>query len=140
MANNPHLAEVSKATQFTSENQPENSGRRKNYFDYLKDDNVLSQNDLDNIVNHISKLPLSEIDRLIDLIKNNRKNSEVQNMPLLYFKILEGMTKAKTTDILQFMRMSGKASEKHEVTGKDGQELIPRKLIYQSVRSNNTNS
>jgi hypothetical protein len=116
---NPNIAEIGK--RFSSEYQPENAGqgagRKKNYFNYLKEDHHLSQNDLDNIVNHVSNLSLSEIDRLLNLVKNDRKNPEVQQMPLLYFKILEGMVKAKTNDILAFMKMSGKASEKHEIIG-----------------------
>ena|SRR4030042_3049368 len=120
---NPDIAIYGKDTQFSKDRQPENAGRKKNYFNYLKEDNMLSQNDLDNIVNHISNLPLEEVERLLDLIKNNKNAEEVRKMPLLYYKVLEGMMKAKTNDILAFMKMSGKASEKHEISGKDGQPL-----------------
>jgi hypothetical protein len=124
---NPNISQYGIATQFTSQNQPEdkgNPGRKRNLFNYLKEDYSLSQNDLDNIVNHISTLPLEEVDRLLALIKTQRNAEEVRKMPLLYYKILEGMVKAKTNDILQFMKMSGKASEKHELTGKDGEDLF----------------
>lgn len=133
---NSNIAEIGK--KFSSEYQPENAGRKKNYFNYLKEDNMLSQNDLDNIVNHISLLPIEEVDRLLMLIKTQRNAEEVRKMPLLYYKILEGMMKAKTNDILQFMKMSGKASDKHEITGKDGRELFPTKIIINGIEPTNT--
>jgi hypothetical protein len=112
---NPEIAIAGQNTQFSKENQPANPGRKRNLFNYLKEDYELSQNDLDNIVNHICTLPLEEVDRLLDLIKTNKNAEEVRKMPLLYYKILEGMMKAKTNDILQFMKMSGKAAERHEI-------------------------
>ena len=130
-AGNPNITEIGK--KFTSEYQPENAGRKKNFFNYLKEEHNLSQSDLDNIVNHISCMPLSEVDRLLDLIKNNRNSQEVQNMPLLYFKVLEGMVKAKTNDILQYMKMTGKATEKHEVNGD-----IQITVKYDTEDNNNT--
>jgi hypothetical protein len=120
---NPEIAKYGEATQFSKDRQPDNAGRKKNYFNYLKEDNMLSQNDLDNIVNHISLLPIEEVDRLLNLIKTQRNAEEVRKMPLLYYKILEGMMKAKTNDILAFMKMSGKAAERHQLTGKDGEPL-----------------
>jgi hypothetical protein len=126
---NPNISQYGVATQFTSSNQPEdkgNPGRKRNLFNYLKEDYSLSQNDLDNIVNHISTLPLEEVDRLLALIKTQRTAEEVRKMPLLYFKVLEGMVKAKTNDILQFMKMSGKASEKHEISSPEGIEIVFR--------------
>jgi hypothetical protein len=123
---NQEIYKYGEATQFSKENQPERNGRPKNYFNYLKEDNMLSQNDLDNIVNHISLLPIEEVDRLLMLIKTQRNAEEVRKMPLLYYKILEGMMKAKTNDILAFMKMSGKASEKHEISTPEGIEIIYR--------------
>jgi hypothetical protein len=120
---------------FSSDYQPENPGRPKNYFTYLKSDNMLSQNDLDNIVNHISNLSIEEVDRLLTLIKTQRNAEEVRKMPLLYYKILEGMMKAKTNDILAFMKMSGKASEKHEISSPEGIEII-----YRNKTKNETDS
>lgn len=133
---NPNIAEIGK--KFSSDYQPEKTGRKRNIFNYLKEDYELSQNDLDNIVNHICTLPLEEVDRLLNLIKEQRNCEEIRKMPLLYFKILEGMMKAKTNDILAFMKMSGKASEKHEITGKDGQDLFPTKIIINGIEPTNT--
>lgn len=124
---------IGETTQFTSTNQPANPGRKRNLFNYLKEDYSLSQNDLDNIVNHISTLPLEEVDRLLALIKTQRNAEEVRKMPLLYFKILEGMVKAKTNDILQFMKMSGKASEKHEII--DNTDYTRQYELLESIRA-----
>jgi hypothetical protein len=135
---NPNIAEIGK--KFSSDYQPEKTGRKRNLFNYLKEDYELSQNDLDNVVNHVCTLPLEEVDRLLSLIKNNRNAEEVRKMPLLYYKILEGMVKAKTNDILQFMKMSGKASEKHEITGKDGKDLPITIIIKDAEPTGNTSN
>lgn len=129
---NPNIAEIGK--KFSSEYQPENSGRKRNLFNYLKEDYSLSQSDLDNIVNHISTLPLEEVDRLLALIKNNRNAEEVRKMPLLYFKVLEGMVKAKTNDILAFMKMSGKAADNHRMVDKDNNDL-PINININGIKS-----
>ena len=100
----------------------------------MKEDYSLSQSDLDNIVNHISTLPLEEVDRLLALIKNNRNAEEVRKMPLLYFKVLEGMVKAKTNDILAFMKMSGKAADNHRMVDKDNNDL-PINININGIKS-----
>jgi hypothetical protein len=134
---NDKIAEAGKLTQFSATNQPENAGRKRNFFNYLKDENNLSQSDLDNIVNHISCLPMEEVNRLLDLIKGKSNAEEIRRMPLLYFKVLEGMVKAKTNDILAYMRMSGKAAESHRIVDNNNNDLPISIIIKDAERTDN---
>ena len=112
MKNDPEIYKKGIATQFSSTNQPKNSGRKKNFFTYLKEEYDLSQSDLTNCINHISQMPMVKVLELIDKVKNKEKVSEILEMPLIYYKIFEGMAKGKTQDILTYMKMSGKAADK----------------------------
>ena len=98
-----------KATQFTSENQPANKGRKKNKFTYLKEDTELSQNDFENIINYISSLPLLKYKEIIEKIKN--KSTELDDMPIIIYKIIEAYSKADLDDIIKLMKAAGKAPD-----------------------------
>ena len=110
---NPNLPEVSKATQFTSENQPANNGRKKNLFNYLKEDYHLSQSDLENIINNIASMSLEQYKELQIKIKN--RDESIKDMPVIYIKLFDAFSKAKIDDILKLMRATGKGIEKQQV-------------------------
>ena len=112
---NPNITEVSKGTQFSATNQPENAGRKKNVLTYLKEDFNLSQSDIDNIINYISMMSISEYKDLIDKIKNN--DESIKSMPVIMLKFVEAYGKAKINDVITILRASGKATEKRDVSG-----------------------
>ena len=98
-----------KATQFTSENQPANKGRKKNKFTYLKEDTELSQNDFENIINNLSNMTVEEFDLM------TKDKTKARQMPMIYYKLMEAYAGAKLDDIIKLMKAAGKAPDKAEV-------------------------
>lgn len=56
-----NIKEIGQETRFSSENQPNNSGRKKNRFAHLKDLYELSSNDMDNIIKYLLSLEKNEL-------------------------------------------------------------------------------
>ena len=61
MANNPKLAEVSKSTQFSSDNQPPNAGRKRNVFKDTQKDYELSLDDMRQMMTDLLSLNAEEL-------------------------------------------------------------------------------
>ena len=114
--------DIGKNTQFSSTNQPEKQGRKKKIFSWLKSKYELDQSDLENIINYISMLSKKEFEELAGKIKNNK--GDYGDTPMIVVKIMQAYAKANVDDIIKLMRATGKATEKHEVTGKDGSDLF----------------
>ena len=62
---NDKIAEYGKATQFSSENQPGNQGRKKNRFKHLEGQYELSAADVNNIITYVTSLNIKELQKLI---------------------------------------------------------------------------
>jgi hypothetical protein len=131
---NSDIAKYGEATQFTSDNQPDNKqgGRKKNFLNYLKEDYEVSQDDLTNFINHISCLSVNEVERIADLIKS--KDESVKDMPFLYAKLFELFGKAKTADIVQIMRMADKAIERKNLKIEDTTNYDKKMEWLETVR------
>lgn len=69
---NPNIKKSGEKTRFSSSNQPATRGRKKNKFNYLKDQYELSSSDVNNIIVYLSSLTLSE---LRDIAQNEKTSS-----------------------------------------------------------------
>ena len=63
---NPKIAEHGKATRFSSTNQPETQGRKKNRFKYLKGQFELSSEDVSDIITYVTSLTEEELEKLMN--------------------------------------------------------------------------
>lgn len=115
---------IGKGNRFTSENQPEHNGRKKNLFNWLKEDYQLSQSDVNNIIDYISMMSQVDFENMLKKIKD--KQSDVMNMPVILVKFFEAYDKAKLDDVIKILKASGKATDKTEVSAPDGIEIIYR--------------
>jgi chorismate mutase len=127
---NPNIAEYGKKTQFSKDHQPKTQGRKKKVFNWIKEEYDLGQSDLENIINYISMMTQDEFASFAEKIKN--RDESVKDMPMIVLKIMQAYGKANVDDIIKLMRATGKATEKREITGKDGQDL-PINIIVKGV-------
>lgn len=111
-----------KGKKFSSEYQPENPGRKKNYFNYLKEEYSLSQSDLNSIIDYLSLYPFEKYDELVKKVKD--KDESLHGMPKILADFILAYDKAKIDDILKMLKASGKATDKAEVTVPEGIRII----------------
>jgi hypothetical protein len=97
-------------TQFSSENQPANAGRRKNMFTALKDKYELSANDVSSIIEYLCSLTQEQ---LHDQILNNPEKTVLE---IAFAKaILEATKKGDLSQIEKLLdRKVGKVPSKIE--------------------------
>lgn len=109
---------------FTSDYQPENAGRKKNLFSWLKEEYSLSQSDVNNIIDYLSLYPFEKYDELVKKVKD--KDESLHGMPKILADFILAYDKAKLDDIIKILKASGKASDKTELTTPEGIEIIFR--------------
>jgi hypothetical protein len=119
---NPQISEHGKNTRFSKDNQPSKQGRKKKVFNWIKEEYDLGQSDLENIIHYISLMTQEEFNSFVDKIK--KRDESVKDMPMIVLKIMQAYSKANVDDIIKLMRVTGKATERHELTGKDGSPLF----------------
>jgi hypothetical protein len=118
MANNPRLSEVSKDTQFSSENQPENPGRKRNRFKEIQLDYELSINDMRQVIQDILSMNIEEIKELA-------KDRSEPAYRLAIASAIAGCIKSGNWTQINYMfdRLFGKAIEAHRMVDKDNNDL-----------------
>ena len=118
MANNPRLDEVRKATQFSSKNQPENTGRKKNRFKQIQNDFELSMDDMRQVIQDILSMSEKEIKAL-------KENKEEPAYRLAIASAVAGCIKSGNWTQINYMfdRLFGKATEKKEIDVPQGIEI-----------------
>lgn len=127
---NPNISEYGKDTRFSSTNQPENSGRKKNRFKHLKGEYELSAEDVNNIVQYVASLNPDELKEL-----TSDKKTPV--IILAYATAAYNAIKKGELNQLETMlnRSIGKPSENVNLTTK-----LPVKIVIESVEAENTNT
>jgi len=103
---NPNIAEAGKNTQFSSENQPENKGRKKNVFKHLKGLYEVSAEDVSSIVQYLLSLTLEELQEII-------KDKQTKTLVVVYASAVYNSIKSGKTDQLETMlnRSIGKPAD-----------------------------
>jgi len=109
---NPNITEISKATQFTSENQPENAGRKKNVWKHLRDEYDLSAEDVAAIIMKLSSMNKEEL-------KIFTEDSKTSMLELAFASAYIQSVKKGTLSELETMlnRAIGKVKDRVEVSG-----------------------
>jgi hypothetical protein len=120
---NPNFdPDIGKDTQWKPGQAPEGAGRKKNVFNYLKEEYELSQSDLNSIIDYISLYPFERYDELIDKIK--KKDESIHGMPKIMAELILSYDKAKIDDIIKILKASGKATDKQEIKIPEGIRVI----------------
>lgn len=119
MANNPRLDEVRKATQFSSENQPGNAGRKKNRFKQIQNDFELSMDDMRQVIQDILSMSEKEIKAL-------KENKEEPAYRLAIASAVAGCIKSGNWTQINYMfdRLFGKSVESHRMVDKKDNDLF----------------
>jgi len=123
------LAEISAGTQFSSTNQPANPGRKpllvSGVIAELKSEGyeVVTSGQVVEVVSVLLNLEMAKVE---EIAANN-------DMPIYVQRIARRLAKASEEEIGGFIdkqldRAHGKAIDRKEVTGKDGESLMPDPL------------
>ena len=123
MANNKNLAEDSKGTQFSSDNQPGNSGRKKRLYSKLKD-NGLSHEDIKALFKLMLSLDMEELKAMAKTgrVPPDLKDQFETKLPVVVQIIavaLSGDTQKKNLQNLETMlcRMYGAPKKEIDIAG-----------------------
>ena len=103
---NPKIAEAGKGTQFSKDNQPANSGRKKNVFKHLKGLYEVSAEDVSSIIQYLLSLTLEELQAVI-------KDKETKAIVVVYASTVYNAIKKGETNQLEAMlnRSIGKPAD-----------------------------
>ena len=103
------MAEIGRATRFSSTNQPKNNGRKKSLYHQFKEmaksnDTPLSREDFCKIVNHLLEQPVSEL----------KKIASEQDTPVWVVSIVRAILTDASSGVMRtldtlFDRLFGKA-------------------------------
>ena len=114
--NNPDLGKVGK--HFSSEYQPENTGRKKNRFKQIQNDFELSLDDMKQVINDI--LSMTDIERQ-DVIDSDTEPGYRKAIA----SAVKGCIKSSNWTQINYMfdRLFGKAVEAHRLVNKDNEDI-----------------
>lgn len=117
--------EIGQATQFSSENQPANNGRKRNVFKETQKDYELSLDDMRQMMTDLLSL---DPDQLKEIVQD--KSVPVFKV-VIASAIMKSIKEGNWTQVNYMAdRLFGKATEKHELTGADGSFI---KIIVEGV-------
>lgn len=126
--------EIGKLTQFTSENQPENAGRKKNRFKETQKDYDLSLDDMRQMMMDLLSMKPQELKELLT------NEDEPIFKHVIAKAIIKSGEQGNWTQVNYMAdRLFGKATEKHELTGKDGVDL-PISIIIKDAETTDNRS
>ncbi|MDR0761123.1 MAG: hypothetical protein LBF74_13610, partial [Treponema sp.] len=115
MANNKRLAEVSKATQFSHDNQPENRGRWPSALSRYIKENRVSATDVRLM---ISSIVFAHTSKEAALLLGDKKNPPPVGVALIMGALVDDMGKHNIGNLLKLMdRAFGKPKESVDVSG-----------------------
>ena len=123
---------IGKGNRFSKDNQPENAGRKKNRFKQIQNDFELSIDDMRQVIKDLLSMSPEEIKALKD-------NKEEPAYRLVIASAIFNCIKTGNWTQVNYMfdRLFGRATEKHELTGKDGSNLPPTIIIQDASTTDN---